>query len=467
MVRHDILFTELLARIDALTSRINCLEAENQLLRDQVQVLKKNSKNSSKPPSSDIVKPKTAKHKTQGKRSKGAQPGHKRHTREPFEADQIDQSVEYEFTLADAKGLIPLDQWHIVQQVELQLKPFEITEHRARKYLDPKTGQIHIAPLPDEILAAGLIGPRLSALIAYQKAACHMSYSTIQQFLKELLGLPVSRGQLVKVVQKASGALKGSYDQLYEALVDQDRLGIDETGHKDSGKLKWTWCFNAPMFSVFHINDSRGSQVLKTVLGETFGGIIGCDYYGAYRKYIRESNGLVQYCMAHLVREVRFLAEHSDASLSRWGQDLLGRLKKLFDTLHRRDELTAHGFRRSMNRIRVAFLEVMRDPVDHKASKRLARRFKQDQANHYFTFLTEPNVEPTNNGTEREIRQVVIDRHITQGPRSANGQDWWERIWTVLATCRKQKRSAYQYIYHALIAHWTNQPSPSLLPNSP
>ena len=102
------------------------------------------------------------------------------------------------------------------------------------------------------------------------------------------------------------------------------------------------------MFSVFHINDSRGSQVLKMVLGETFGGIIGCDYYGAYRKYIRESNGLVQYCMAHLVREVRFLAEHSHTLLSQWGQDLLGWLKKLFDTLHRRDELTALGFKRSM-----------------------------------------------------------------------------------------------------------------------
>ena len=75
-----------------------------------------------------------------------------------------------------------------------------------------------------------------------------------------------------------------------------------------------------------------------------------------------------------------------------------------------------------------------------------------------------PNVEPTNNGTEREIRQVVIDRHTTQGTRGTNGQDWWERIWTVLATCRKQHRSAYQYIHQALIAHWTNQPSPSLLP---
>ena len=118
MVRHDVLFTELIARIDTLTSRINGLEAENQHLRDQVQKLKKNSKTSSKPPSSDIVKPKTSKKKTKGKRSKGAQPGHEKHTRKDFETDQIDQTVKYEFTSADAKGLIPLDQWHVVQQVE-------------------------------------------------------------------------------------------------------------------------------------------------------------------------------------------------------------------------------------------------------------------------------------------------------------------------------------------------------------
>ena len=153
MVRHDILFTELIARIDTLTSRINCLEAENQLLRDQVQALKKNSKNSSKPPSSDIVKPKTTHKKTRGKRSKGGQAEHKQHTRKPFEADQIDQSVKYESSSTDAEDLIPLDQWHIVQQVELQQNPFEVAEHRARKYLNPKTGQIHIAPLPEEILA--------------------------------------------------------------------------------------------------------------------------------------------------------------------------------------------------------------------------------------------------------------------------------------------------------------------------
>ena len=56
---------------------------------------------------------------------------------------------------------------------------------------------------------------------------------------------------------------------------------------------------------MFHIDRSRGSKVLKQVLGETFAGTLGSDYYGAYRKYMREGDVTVQYCMAHLIWEIR------------------------------------------------------------------------------------------------------------------------------------------------------------------
>ncbi len=63
----------------------------------------------------------------------------------------------------------------------------------------------------------------------------------------------------------------------------------------------------------------------------------------------------MQYCLAHLIREVRFLAEHSVKKLARWGKELLGGLKKLFETLHRRQDLTPNGFLRSMKKSRKAF----------------------------------------------------------------------------------------------------------------
>lgn len=453
---------------------IGQLRDENRLLREQIQQLKeqidrlkKNSGNSSKPPSSDIVKPPQPKGRGIKKRQRGGQKGHKKFERPSFPPEEIDQTIDYQLRAQDARGLIPLDQWRVVQQVELVEKPFIVTEHRARKYRDPDTGAVILTPLPDAVTQGGLLGPRLTAMVAYQKGDGHMAYSAIQRFLEAVLGLSVSRGQLAKTVGKVSDALRRPYEALYQALPEQRQLGIDETGHKDQGQLMWTWCFLAEDFTVFHLHRSRGSRVLREVLGETFGGVIGCDYYGAYRKYARQGEVLVQYCLAHLIREVRFLAEHSNPCLARWGQKLLEGLKKLFDTLHRRETLTPKGYTRSMERIRQKFLQTMRRPPDHAQAQRLAKRFRGVQAQSYFTFLTEPGVAPTNNATERAIRQVVIDRRVTQGTRGNTGQRWSEHIWTILATCRQQNRSAFDFIYQAIISHWTNQPYPSLLPQGP
>ena len=167
--------------------------------------------------------------------------------------------------------------------------------------------------------------------------------------------------------------------------------------------------------------------------------------------------------MAHLVREIRFLAEHMNKKLSHWGQQLLDWLKKLFKTLHRSDELTDVGFARRMDQIKKGFLSRMRRPPNHKFAKKLARRFKSKAAETYFRFLTDPAVEPTNNGSERAIRHTVIDRRITQGTRGNAGMRWCERIWTTIATCKKQDRNVFEFIHKSLLSNWTDKNYPLLL----
>jgi transposase len=308
------------------------------------------------------------------------------------------------------------------------------------------------------------VGPKLSALAAYQKGACHMSYTTIQRFWKEVLGIPVSRSQLVNVTQKASAAFAQPYAALREALVREAYIGVDESGHTDCGQRFWTWCFRAPDFTVFHIDCSRGSQVLKAVLTETFGGIIGSDYFSAYHKYLSDCEVLVQFCWAHLIREIRFLAQHTAQSLQAWGNKLLSWVRKLFDTWHRAQDMTGRGFAHSMDRIRRGFLKVIRGGPSRSEAQTLADRFRGRQADNYFRFLTTPGIEPTNNQTEQAIRHIVIDRHITQGTRGSHGQRWSERVWTMLATCRQQNRRVFQFFCEAINAHFRRETVPSLLP---
>ena len=107
--------------------------------------------------------------------------------------------------------------------------------------------------------------------------------------------------------------------------------------------------------------------------------------------------------------------------------------------------------------------EAAHDVPPTRPSQNMAKRFaKHGKA--YFTFVTTPGVEPTNNLAEQAIRFVVIDRLITQGTRGEPGRRWCERIWTTIATCCQQGRSVFEYLNAAVEAYFRQAPAPSLLP---
>jgi len=109
--------------------------------------------------------------------------------------------------------------------------------------------------------------------------------------------------------QKAAQAFAQPYAQLLSLLPQQVHLNADETGHKENGPRYWTWCFRAKAFIVFQIQASRGSDVLFDLLGQNFQGSLGADFWGANRKYAGPCGVLIQFCLAHLIREVKYPCE--------------------------------------------------------------------------------------------------------------------------------------------------------------
>jgi transposase len=176
----------------------------------------------------------------------------------------------------------------VVQQVEIVERPVEIVEHRAEGCWCRRCRKVVHAPLPSAVRKGGLLGPQLTALVGYLKGVCHASFSTIRKFFRDVLNIPISRGQLAKVIGKVSAALGLAYEELRGRLPEESRLNVDETGHKDNGKPHWTWCFRAELYTLFKIDSSRGSEVLIEMLGKEFNGVLGCDYFSAYRKYMKE-----------------------------------------------------------------------------------------------------------------------------------------------------------------------------------
>lgn len=432
---------------------------EKQLARGR-----KNSSTSSKPPSSDIVKPPKSKPKKGKKRKAGGQPGHKKHEQKPIPPEDVDERNEY--TLAECpccSGALRGSRRdpRVIPHVDLAGRSVKITEHTLFASWCPRC-RSHNYPEPPPELAGGFFAPRMKSLVAYLKGACHMSYATIQRFLADVYRVPVSTGYLTKVVLEVGLALGVPYEELMAALADEPVLNVDETGHKDRGRKYWTWCFRAPEFTVFKIDPSRGASVLEAVLGEAFGGVLGADYYSAYRKYMGD-DVRVQFCMAHLIRDVRFLTTLPDKVTKNYGNRVLDALKTLFKIYHRRETMSAARFILKMDEARERVIKKALSAPPRSEAQNLAKRFKH-HAESYFRFITTPGVEPTNNAAEQAIRHVVIDRRVTQGTRGANGRRWSERIWTAMATCAAQSRSSFQFLCQAVDAHCRGLAPPSLLP---
>ena len=446
-----------------LRERIAALEAE-------LAKAKKNSSNSSKPPSSDMVKPPKPPAKRGKKRKRGGQPGHEQHLRSPFPPEAVNEFVPYTLDCCpDCGGSLQLSRRppDVLQQVEIPSTPTIVTEHQGLAYWCPHCRKFHYAPLPESVVKAGLFGPRLTALVAFMKGVCHASFSTIRKFLRDVVRVDISRSYLAKLIAKVSASLAASYAELFERLPGEAVLNIDETGHKEYHEKFWTWCFRAQLYTVFHIDKSRGSKVLVEVLGTEFNGVLGCDYFSAYRKYMRESDDLVQFCMAHLIRDVKFLLTLPGREDRAYGQRVRDALRELFAVIHRREKLTAAGFQKALQAARDQVLKVATSRVPAtRHSQNLAKRFRQ-HGEAYFRFMTTPDIDPTNNLAEQAIRFVVIDRRITQGTRSEKGRRWCERIWTVIATCAQQGRAAFQFLLDSVHAYLSGTSPPSLLPAGP
>jgi len=127
--------------------------------------------------------------------------------------------------------------------------------------------------------------------------------------------------------------------------------------------------------------------------------------------------------------------------------------------------MTERNFYKALCSARDALVDTAKRAPKRSEAQNLAKRFKEHGAA-YFEFITTPGLEPTNNLAEQAIRFVVIDRKVTQGTRGLAGQRWCERIWTVLATCAQQGRSAFDVLCESIESHLTGAPPPSLLPSS-
>jgi transposase len=465
MASKDATIAELRKLVQKQAEQVAALTAEVADLKLQLAQAKKDSSTSSKPPSGDIVKPPREKQKKPGrprKKRAGGQPGHERKLREPLPPDRVDETIDFEINDEEIARLelTPTDQFDTIQHIELPDSPVCVTEYRFRLYESPD-GSIYYPDVP-ELYNQPIFGPRLLTTIGWMKSKAHCSYTTIEEYFDDVLQVPVSRGYLTKLCTGIlSASLADAYEEAKAAIPEQPQLGSDETSFKNNGCRNWVWCISSAVLTVFHIAKTRSRAVLEELVGDEFHGYLNFDYFSANCSFAWNYVIKAQYCWAHLIRDIRFLTKHPDKPTRVWAKQLLDRSRRLFKAWHSRDEMSAAGFRHSMKIHRDRFLEIVRNPPKSKEASNLAARFAvvdvtdgstYDMSQDYFRFLFADGLEPTNNHSEQQIRFCVIDRRITQGTRSEAGQRYHERMWTAIATCRKQNKNFFDFLHQSIVA---------------
>lgn len=454
-------------------------DAKKQIadLEHQLALRQQHSTTTSKPPASDGLagRPRVRGRRQKSRRTPGGQPGHPGHHRRlvPLERVQTVVQVRPEACRHCAQSLhadVPTTCGAPRRHQVTELPPIEphITEYQCLSVICPACGETTQAALPDA--HQGQFGPQLTALIAYLTVVCRLPRSVVQRLLEAALQIPISLGSTQKAWEETSAAVAAPYHELQQALPQQPVLNGDETGHRTNGQKRWLWAFVASTFIFYRISPSRGADVLRELLGESFAGILGSDRLSTYLTYAVHQR---QFCWAHFTRNLLSALDLArTASARRFCREALALDRQLFRLWHRfrgdphargtpltRAELIGRVLPIEKKFFRLADRHVNAANTD---VRNLARAlFVHNE--HFFTFVYEEGVEPTNNAAERALRTAVQWRKIMFGTRSDDGERAVERLLTVVRTCQVQHLNALAYLTAAIRAHRGRQAVASLL----
>ena len=462
-------------------------DAEKQIadLERQLAGRKKNSTNSSKPPSSDGLageqRPRGRKSKSKSKRKPGGQPGHLGHHRRlvpsaevsatevllPKQCEHCGENLPQEPSQVTTQGEPRRHQVTEVPPVKAH-----VTEYQFPNVVCGDCGKASRAPLPEEI--RGDFGPQLTALIAYWTVVCRLPRRLVEAMLADVLGIQISLGSTQKAWEEVSQAVEQPVQQLQEQLPREAVLNVDETGWRTNGDKRWMWALVAQQFVFYVVASTRSAEVLISLLGAVFRGILCSDRWVVYLTY---HSGRMQLCWAHLKRNILGIADYARSPSSRqFCRDALAIVARLFRLWYRfRGDLRdRRGNPQPIDRRQLieksiplqkklfALAEAHLDDADREVRNMATALFIHFER--LFTFLEVEGVDPTNNVAERTLRTAVQWRKISFGNRSRTGEIATARLLTVAQTCKRQQRHVLGYLTDAVRCHRRQAAAPSLLP---
>ena len=457
---------ELTATVDSMNQTITEL---NQTVKELKEQLNKNSKNSSKPPSSDgLQKPAVNKTKSLRKSSgkkQGAQEGHDGvHLSVISDPDHIEDHMHSDCTGCPhraeclSKACIKETRHEVDTVVTVDVTAHNLIEVRKC----PLHGGVKTGSFPENIKATVQYGKNLQAMVVAFNTIGAVSINRTHEILSSVFDIPLATGTIKNMVTRCAESLKDTYERIRLKMISLGLFHCDETSSRVDGKTCWVHVASNQDYTYLIINQKRGQIGMDAanVLPHARG-IIVHDCWGSYWKYQDVTHAI---CCAHLLRELNGVIEtHPEQVWAVRFKKLLLGMKKVRDKalLSDKEEVSyyhRHKFDMEYDAIiKTAYEE---NPLPETPAKKRGRKKKSKVLNlicrldnykeSVCLFLKNLCVPFDNNQAERDLRMVKVKTKVSGCFRSEKGAQEYLTIMSYVGSARKHGINAFTAIREAL-----------------
>jgi transposase len=437
-------------QVDRLIFQVAQLTNEVKELREEIVILKnkKNSGNSSLPPSQDLFALKNQSLRGKTNKKSGGQFGHKGETlRMSANPDKIIQHFP------DAKcpgcGAIHSQESMTMagkrQIVDIPVIKAYVTEHQIYQ-LPCACGCVRSAKFPMDVTAPIQYGPNLIGFTAYLSSRQFVPYSRLSELVGSITNISMSEGTIFNMLQKASDVVLPIYNSIKEEIANATCVGGDETGLKVNNQKHWAWTWQTTLATYIVITGSRGFKTVTKTFPNGFpNATYVSDSLSAQLKTTAKSH---QLCLAHLLRELTYFKEIYPHP---WPIQMIALLQKAIEL---KNTMTLRQYTepcRERDEILLKFGELIHQDLPYKVSKIFPFRNRLVKRRHQiFTFLFCPEVPYDNNGSERAIRNIKVKQKVSGGFRSERGAEMFAILRSVFDTIIKKGGNPFENIRFAM-----------------
>jgi transposase len=427
--------------IASLTTRVEELEGQ----------LAKNSRNSSKPPSTDLPKPKPKSLRSKSSKKPGGQKGHPGTTLSVVEDPEHMVIHDPKECAGCGKGLASIEASGHERRQVVDIPPLalEVTEHRAQRKKCGECGLTTTAAFPLEAKTTVGYGPRIKALGVYLMQYQLLPYERTSELLGDLFGERApGAGTLFSVLKSCFEGLEQTEGTIEEGLMGAKVSHFDETGLRVGSEGRWVHVASTPELTHYGVHQKRGAQATSEIgILPSFRGVAVHDGWSSYRKYEECAHAL---CNAHHLRELTFVEEEHH---QRWAARMKGLLWEIEESVGKEIARggrslapeTVEGFQGRYERLLAAGFRA-NPPPKRTGNRGRARQTKgknlldrlDKHRSEVLRFMHDFSVPFDNNQAERDLRMVKVRQKVSGCFRTMEGAAMFCRVRGYISTVRKQ-----------------------------